>query len=1018
MRTIFPRRLFRSLISPKRKQAEVELQRQSRLQQLLMEISSTYINIPLDSVASAIQVSLGNLASFVMADRSYIFDYDFDQQTCTNTHEWCAAGIERKIDERQKIPLSAIQDWVEAHHRGEPLYVQNCHDAPTCRLGKIFEAQGIKSLLTIPLMNGSQCIGFIGFDWLAQSHICSDSEQRLLKVFAHMLVNVRKRKQVEAALQQTSDRLSLATRAGGIGIWDWDIVDNNLVWDDQMLSLYGIKTHQFRNVYESWREGIHPDDVSQWDTEIQMAFRGEKEFDTEFRVVWPDGSTHTIRALATVQRDDSGQPIRMIGTNWDITDQKKAEKALREVNLQLEKSIENTKALALQAEMANVAKSEFLANMSHEIRTPMNGVIGMTGLLLDTNLNEEQRRYTEIVRSSGEVLLTLINDVLDFSKIEAGKMSLENLDFDLLNLLDDFAIAMAVRAHEKGLELICTTEPGVPALLQGDPGRLRQVLTNLVSNAIKFTPEGEIVVRVTNLFESNGEVDLRFEIHDTGIGIPSDKIGLLFNKFAQVDASTTRQFGGTGLGLAISKQLAELMGGKIGVVSEEGRGSDFWFTIHLRLQPERGLNERDNRDTLNGIRVLVVDDNATSRDILKVRLVSWGMRPAEVDSGTEAVRILTAAQEKGDPFRIAILDLQMPDMDGATLGSAIKSNERLRGTHLILLSSLGDRGDARRFEKIGFSGHLIKPLRHVELFNVLTTAIAAGEPAQPGDTSLIETNPSTGEIRHEPIIFKKRILLVEDNITNQQVALGILKKLVRRADAAANGVEALKALESIHYDLVLMDVQMPEMDGLEATRRIRNPQSAVLNHEIPIIAMTAHASQGYQERCLEAGMNDYISKPIEPQMVADVIRRWLSDLPGQDSLLDPKKSDSMMNPQAENEQTLVFDKASLMRRLMNDEEVGRIILLGFLQDIPLQIKILKDYLDAGNASGVGLQAHTIKGASANIGGEALRATAFEMEKKGKSGDLAAAQECMSDLEMEFKKLKEVLEKEISHLPER
>ena len=843
-----------------------------------------------------------------------------------------------------------------------------------------------------------------------------------------LISDISERKRAEAALLESKNRLALAARAGGVGIWDYDIVNNRLVWDNQMYCLYGITAEQFSGAYEAWQAGLHPQDRERGNLEIQMAQRGEKEFDTEFRVVWPDGSIHHLRALALVRRDDSGQPLQMVGTNWDITEQKQAEINILKTNLQLEQTIIQANDLAVQAEMANMAKSEFLANMSHEIRTPMNGVIGMTGLLMDTNLDEEQRRYAEIVRSSGEALLTLINDILDFSKVEAGKLELESLDFDLLSMLDDFGATLAIRAQEKGLELLCAADPDVPALLQGDPGRLRQILTNLTGNAIKFTSQGEVAVRVTKVkdpssiaIEDAGKfddsiVELRFSIRDTGMGIPPEKIGLLFNKFSQVDASTTRQFGGTGLGLAISKQLAELMGGRIGVNSEPGRGSEFWFTVRLGLRPAdtpEGRSVIPVLANLKGVHILVVDDNATSREILNLRLASWGMRSAEVMDGPSALQALAVANKQGDPFQVAILDMQMPGMDGATLGQSIKSDEHLSGTHLVLLSSLGDRGDARRFAQIGFSGYLTKPVRHADLFNVLSIAITnrAAQVENPGSgfiTPPIVTRHSAREFQRMNVAAGTHVLLAEDNITNQQVALGILKKLGVNADAAADGFEVIKALESIPYDLVLMDVQMPEMDGLEATQRIRDSQSAVLNHNIPIIAMTANAMQGDRERCLRAGMNDSVSKPVNPQALVEALARWL---PGR-VVIPVEPSGEIQEQVGGDADTPVFDKAALMQRLLDDDELARVVIAGFLEDIPLQIQTLKDYLEAGDVIGTERQAHTIKGASANIGGEALRAIAYELEKLGKSGDLPAVRERMGELELQFARLREVLEKEI------
>ncbi|MEI7893244.1 MAG: PAS domain S-box protein [Myxococcales bacterium] len=577
--------------------------------------------------------------------------------------------------------------------------------------------------------------------------------------------------------------------------------------------------------------------------------------------------------VTPLQRTD-GTRAGLTGVARDITASKRAEEALRETNQRLEQETLRANEMTLRAKRASAAKSDFLATMSHEIRTPMNGVIGMTGMLLDTELRDEQRHYAKIIRASGESLLALINDILDFSKIEAGKLDLELLDFDLPSLLDDLASTLALQAHQKGLELICAADPEVPPMLRGDPGRLRQILTNLVANALKFTDAGEVAIRVTpQSCQSCTEEEamLRFSVRDTGIGIPADKIDLLFDKFSQVDASMTRRYGGSGLGLAISKQLCRMMGGEIGVNSREGEGSEFWFTA--RLGRQQGAPPEIRCSDLLGVRVLVVDDSAASREMLIVRMASWGMRPLAVANGGLALSALLRAVDEADPFRVALLDVQMPGMTGDTLSWAIKTDPTIAKTCLVMMTSFGKRqptGPTRRSE-----ADLAKPIRDLELQDVLLSVLArAGHVHK--DRALVVRRPSVPGLANSFAGSQARVLLVEDNITNQQVGMAILGKLGLRADVVANGAEALEALRTLPYDLVLMDVQMPVMDGLEATRNLRSAASRVLNRSIPVIAMTAQAMQGDRETCLEAGMDDFLTKPIAPGPLAKVLSRWLS----------------------------------------------------------------------------------------------------------------------------------------------
>jgi PAS domain S-box-containing protein len=782
--------------------------------------------------------------------------------------------------------------------------------------------------------------------------------------------DITDRKLVEQALDREREQLRQIVTHAPVAMAMLDRDGRHVAHSKRWLRYLGAADPSVvgRTLRELW-----PEMPARYDQVLARALGGEVVSEPEDALERGDGSKVWLRWTAHPWRDASGRVGGAVLVAQSIDFLVRARQAAVE---------------------ASRLKSEFVANMSHEIRTPMNGVIGMTRLLLDTDLSSEQRELADVIDSSGRALLEIINDILDFSKIEAGRIDLEVVDFDLRRAVREVLASFAEAAQARGLELLSLIRHDVPSALRGDPGRLRQVLTNLVGNAVKFTEKGEVVLRVTLASSTENEVVVHFEVRDTGIGIEPELKPRLFESFVQADGSTTRRYGGTGLGLAISQRLVRLMGGDIEVDSRVGEGSAFSFEVRLERQPEFPSSPSTPPTRLAGRRVLVVDDNATNRQILRQQLGHWGLRVTAVASGLEALAALRGGATSDKPYDLAILDMKMPGMDGLSLARAIKADDALGGVRLVLLTSVGQRGHGAEASRIGISAYLTKPVDEGDLYDCLAEVLTRSGTRRARSLvtrhSLREARPQKGA----------RILVAEDNEVNQKVAVRLLEKLGYRVEVADDGRQALEACRRSVYDAVLMDGQMPGMDGFEVTRRIREEEDP--ERRTPIIAMTASAMKGDRERCLAAGMDDYLSKPVTPESLDAVLRRWVKAAPS------PPTTSTVAPPPTSSDELL---DATIIESLMSVDRDGTLmdeVVATFLRLAPARLTELHKAA-RGDAAQLERAAHSFFGSCGNLGCHRMADLCARLEVLGRSGSTAGAPELVRGLEAELAAVRPHLE---------
>jgi PAS domain S-box-containing protein len=835
-------------------------------------------------------------------------------------------------------------------------------------------------------------------------------ERRVGERTRELQQEIIERRKAEQALWESEQLYAqIALNASDV-LYVYNTASGVIDWFGQIDRALGYNEGEFPRTYEAWVSALHPDDRGRATEALADSCRSGLAFNEEYRIARKDGSYVFWSDCGRPIYDHKGRPAKFIGACTDITERRQKEEALR-------RAMED-------AEAANRAKSQFLANMSHEIRTPMNGIIGMTQLALETNLSSEQRGFLSTVRDSAETLLALINEILDFSKIEAGKLTLSPAPLNLRHLVEEALLTLAIRADEKDLDLECRIPPELPVEMIGDPIRLRQIIVNLVGNAIKFTHSGEVLVTVSidPSPAASPEVLLHFEVSDTGIGIPADKLGAIFEAFTQADNSTTRNYGGTGLGLTICRQLVELMGGHIWVESRPGRGSHFHFTARLTLDPSTNSSPSSSSPSPSpgptvqpspaqlpaNLPVLVVDDNSNTRAILEELLRNWRCQPTVVDSGTAAQAALDAAAERSEPFAIALLDSTMPRPDGFEVAAHWQEHPSSAKSVVMMLSPGAQVDGVSRCRAMGINSSVTKPIRQSDLLDALLSALGARKPEV-----VLAPVPRGPEFRPSRALS---VLLVEDNPVNQRLALRLLQKWGHSVTAAGNGRQAVELAEKHSFDIILMDVQMPVMSGLEAAVILRRREIQT-GRRTPIIAMTAHALESDRQRCFDAGMDDYVTKPIntarlftamEGFFVSSDAAPTIETVPAPNRVSPTSRSDAPASAGPAHN-VVVFDRAVALQRVDGDTDLLKEVAALFLADVPTLLRDLRGTLERGEASGFERAAHTLKGAAGNFGAGPVQQLASRLETLGRARQLSEAAPLLAQLETQLGLLGPALE---------